>query len=122
MAQNAVPLFSVLALSSFSVLRAQLSDVRVTPLETISEGDMVCMRHLFFVTGRKRLLEDHGRRAFVNESVHARSFISFLRGTATAQRIRNGLAKATDFPYDPACLFIGHCRDVGGSSRLTDFD
>jgi len=25
-------------------LRAQLSDVRVTPLETISEGDMVCMR------------------------------------------------------------------------------
>jgi len=25
-------------------LRAQLSDVRVTPLETISEGDMVCTR------------------------------------------------------------------------------
>src|SRR5277367_134314 len=25
-------------------LRAQLSDVRITPLETISEGDMVCVR------------------------------------------------------------------------------
>jgi predicted SnoaL-like aldol condensation-catalyzing enzyme len=28
----------------YDALRAQLSDVRVTPLETISEGDMVCMR------------------------------------------------------------------------------
>jgi predicted SnoaL-like aldol condensation-catalyzing enzyme len=28
----------------YDTLRAQLSDVRVTPLETISEGDMVCMR------------------------------------------------------------------------------
>jgi ketosteroid isomerase-like protein len=28
----------------YDALRAQLSDVRVTPLDTISEGDMVCMR------------------------------------------------------------------------------
>jgi predicted SnoaL-like aldol condensation-catalyzing enzyme len=28
----------------YDALRAQLSDVRVTPLETISEGDLVCMR------------------------------------------------------------------------------
>lgn len=28
----------------YDALRAQLSDVRITPLETISEGDMVCMR------------------------------------------------------------------------------
>jgi predicted SnoaL-like aldol condensation-catalyzing enzyme len=28
----------------YDALRAQLSDVRVTPLETISEGDMVCLR------------------------------------------------------------------------------
>jgi ketosteroid isomerase-like protein len=28
----------------YDALRAQLSDVRVTPLETISEGDMLCMR------------------------------------------------------------------------------
>jgi predicted SnoaL-like aldol condensation-catalyzing enzyme len=28
----------------YDTLRAQLSDVRVTPLETLSEGDMVCMR------------------------------------------------------------------------------
>jgi predicted ester cyclase len=28
----------------YDALRAQLSDVRVTPLETISEGDMVCTR------------------------------------------------------------------------------
>src|SRR5580658_1037559 len=28
----------------YDALRAQLSDVRVTPLETISEGDMVCIR------------------------------------------------------------------------------
>jgi predicted SnoaL-like aldol condensation-catalyzing enzyme len=28
----------------YDALRAQLSEVRVTPLETISEGDMVCMR------------------------------------------------------------------------------
>ena len=28
----------------YDALRAQLSEDRVTPLETISEGDMVCMR------------------------------------------------------------------------------
>jgi predicted SnoaL-like aldol condensation-catalyzing enzyme len=28
----------------YDALRAQLSDVRITPLETISEGDMVCLR------------------------------------------------------------------------------
>jgi predicted SnoaL-like aldol condensation-catalyzing enzyme len=28
----------------YDALREQLSDVRVTPLETISEGNMVCMR------------------------------------------------------------------------------
>lgn len=28
----------------YDALRAQLSDVRVTPLETISEGDVVCTR------------------------------------------------------------------------------
>lgn len=28
----------------YDTLRAQLSDVRVTPLETISEGDVVCTR------------------------------------------------------------------------------
>jgi predicted SnoaL-like aldol condensation-catalyzing enzyme len=28
----------------YDALREQLSDVRVTPLDTISEGDMVCMR------------------------------------------------------------------------------
>jgi ketosteroid isomerase-like protein len=28
----------------YDALRAQLTDVRVTPLETISEGEMVCMR------------------------------------------------------------------------------
>src|SRR5271155_5450646 len=28
----------------YDAIRAQLSDVRVTPLETISEGDIVCLR------------------------------------------------------------------------------
>jgi ketosteroid isomerase-like protein len=28
----------------YDTLRAQLSDVRVSPLETLSEGDMVCVR------------------------------------------------------------------------------
>ncbi|MGC1483078.1 MAG: nuclear transport factor 2 family protein [Candidatus Acidiferrum sp.] len=28
----------------YDALRAQLSEIRVTPLETISEGDIVCMR------------------------------------------------------------------------------